>query len=312
MKYKLSIAALSSLLNISCSHTANDCFELRNDKALKEKYILGFGKSSTKLNAEKNAEKEIASFFSNYVSYSSKYHSKDGSQGYNSTSSMSMEKSIGSSGAYDISSTENLCMASEGESYGVLLGLSKKLVEKRISAQMKKANSWLSTALRKNKRNGYVRDIDLLRYSIFEEEERNDENVWLSLDLDERKFPKLSRFKKREFEKQYLSKKSQPIYIYTTDDYSKETLDVVLEKFKPYGVKPQMTTSSAKADFIWSCKISTGRASSSYTSYRGSCNFNGEVKLVEEFELSGLAHNDKIDDYIILKINQNLRTNSAH
>ena len=118
--------------------------------------------------------------------------------------------------------------------------------------------------------------------------------------------------KKREFEKQYLSKKSQPIYIYTTDDYSKETLDVVLEKFKPYGVKPQMTTSSAKADFIWSCKISTGRASSSYTSYRGSCNFNGEVKLVEEFELSGLAHNDKIDDYIILKINQNLRINSAH
>ena len=48
-------------------------------------------------------------------------------------------KSIGSSGAYDISSTENLCMASEGESYGG--GLSKKLVEKRISAQMKKANS---------------------------------------------------------------------------------------------------------------------------------------------------------------------------
>lgn len=314
MNCKLAFLTTTLLLtlNISCSHTAGDCLDMTKNKDLKDKYILGFGNALNKFDAEKNAEKEIASFFSNYVSYSSRYHTKDEGDGYSSSSSMSMEKSIGSSGSYDISGTETLCMASEEGNSGILLGLSKKLVEKRISMQMQKANSWLSRAIRKNITNAYVRDLDLLRYSMLETEEISDENVWLSLDLDERKFPQISRFKKRQFEKQYLNKRVKPIFIYTTDEYSQETLDVVLEKFKPYGVKPQITNSSAKADFIWSCKITTGAASSNYTSYSGTCNFNGEVSLVEEFELSGLARNDKIDEYIILKINQNLRVNNAH
>ena len=75
-------------------------------------------------------------------------------------------------------------------------------------------------------------------------------SIWLSLTTTKGKFPNVDKWKIKKFEKQFSTKKSRPIFIFTSDKYSLASVDLVLEKFKPFGVKPKITQSLSKADFV--------------------------------------------------------------
>ena len=302
------LVVLLTYLSMACSHNEVDCSKLQNDENLKKEFILGFAEAPTTFTAERNAEKEITGFFSNYVRYSSSYSSYDSEK----SSGIEIEEDIKSSGAFDISGAQTLCALKKEKTAQVLKGLSKSLVKRRIKSRMKKIDRWLTNTIIKNQKINTLSDIDLLQYNKYLEEQIDDESIWLSLTTTKGKFPNIDKWKIKKFEKQFSTKKSRPIFIFTSDKYSLASVDLVLEKFKPFGVKPKITQSLSKADFVWSCSIKTGMASPNFTSYSGRCEFKGQIPLFHGFDLSGLSANDQITQNVIFRINENLRSVDAH
>ena len=115
------LVVLVTYLSMACSHNEVDCSKLQNDENLKKEFILGFAEAPTTFTAERNAEKEITGFFSNYVRYSSSYSSYDSEK----SSGIEIEEDIKSSGAFDIGGAQTLCALKKEKTAQVLKGLSK-------------------------------------------------------------------------------------------------------------------------------------------------------------------------------------------